>query len=65
MMQDFPTASPERSWRPADGSDPMASALGPQDEMSDSQAFAVLRQRFPQTALCERVAAVARWRMGS
>ena len=36
--------------------------IGAQDDLSDSQAFAILRQRFPQAALCERVAAVARWR---
>ncbi|MDP3547714.1 hypothetical protein ACJ4V0_10440 [Phreatobacter sp. HK31-P] len=65
MMQDFPTVSAERRRRPMDTSDPLISALGPYGDMSDSQAFAVLRQRFPQTALCERVAAVARWRMGS
>ncbi|KAF0131433.1 MAG: hypothetical protein FD152_2032 [Xanthobacteraceae bacterium] len=65
MMQDLPTASPERRKRPADAADQMVSALGLPGDMSDSQAFSILRQRFPQTALCERVAAVARWRMGS
>lgn len=62
MMQDLPTASHERRRRQEDASETMIAALGAQDDLSDSQAFAILRQRFPQAALCERVAAVARWR---
>lgn len=65
MMQDLSPGPIERRRRQADPSDPMTATLGLEGEMTDSQAFAVLRQRFPQAALCERVAAVARWRRGA
>lgn len=65
MMQNLSTGVSETRRRAAGSSDPMAAALGLNGEMTDSEAFAILRQRFPQTALCERVAAVARWRKGA
>jgi len=64
MMQDLSTGFAEGRRRPSGSSAPMAAALGLNSDMTDSEAFAILRQRFPQTALCERVAAVARWRKG-
>lgn len=65
MMQDLAGAAIERRRRILDGAEAMVSALGARDELSDSEAFALLRRRFPQAALCERVAAVARWRLGA
>lgn len=44
--------------------DPMVASLGRRGELTDAEAFAVLRKRFPETALCERVAAIADWRRG-
>lgn len=31
---------------------------------TDAEAFTVLRRAFPGSALCERVAAIGRWRSG-
>lgn len=65
MMQDLSTGAPDNRRRSAHSPESMQVVLGLQGEMTDSEAFAILRQRFPQTALCERVAAVARWRHGA
>jgi len=62
-MQNFlPLA--EEAGRRADGVDPMIASLGRRGDLSDAEAFAILRKRFPETALCERVAAIAHWRRG-
>jgi hypothetical protein len=50
--------------RRSDKTDPMVASLGRRGELTDAEAFAVLRKRFPETALCERVAAIADWRRG-
>lgn len=50
--------------RRSDTTDPMVASLGRRGELTDAEAFAVLRKRFPETALCERVAAIADWRRG-
>ena len=48
---------------PADtGADAMVLLLGRLMPQSDSEAFSALRTSFPWAPLCERVAAIARWR---
>lgn len=47
--------------RPAEP-DAMALTLARMSPGSDAEAFAVLRRAYPSSALCERVAAIARWR---
>ena len=53
----------DRFAMPADiGADEMVSLLGRLMPQSDSEAFSVLRKSFPWAPLCERVAAISRWR---
>ncbi|MGQ3356520.1 MAG: hypothetical protein ACT6XY_02165 [Phreatobacter sp.] len=62
-MQTFTRPTPDPTRR-SDKADPMVASLGRRGELTDAEAFAVLRKRFPETALCERVAAIADWRRG-
>lgn len=62
-MQILPPLAAEPGRR-TDGVDPMIASLGRRGDLSDAEAFAILRRRFPETALCERVAAIANWRRG-
>ncbi len=62
-MQNLPPLAAEPGRR-ADDIDPMIASLGRRGDLSDAEAFAILRKRFPETALCERVAAIANWRRG-
>lgn len=62
-MQNPPPFASDLSRR-LDGPDPMVASLGRRGDLSDAEAFALLRRRFPETALCERVAAIAHWRRG-
>lgn len=45
-------------------SDAMVVTLTRMTPSSDAEAFAVLRRAYPASALCERVAAIGRWRAG-
>jgi hypothetical protein len=44
------------------GSDEMVALLGRLMPQTDSEAFSALRKSFPWAPLCERVAAISRWR---
>lgn len=50
--------------REPDDADAMAQALTRLAPATDAEAFTVLRRSFPGSALCERVAAIGRWRSG-
>lgn len=50
--------------RALDDPDAMARTLTRLAPATDAEAFAVLRRAFPGSALCERVAAIGRWRSG-
>lgn len=54
----------EATRRRSDPADPMVAILGADRSLTDSEALALLRRRYPHAALCERVAAVGRWRRG-
>ncbi|QCK87285.1 hypothetical protein E8L99_16735 [Phreatobacter aquaticus] len=54
---------PDRFRMPAEvGADEMVALLGRLMPQSDSEAFSALRKSFPWAPLCERVAAISRWR---
>ncbi|WP_439575245.1 hypothetical protein [Phreatobacter sp.] len=48
--------------RPVDDGDAMVLTLARLIPSTDAEAFAVLRRAYPASALCERVAAIGRWR---
>jgi hypothetical protein len=50
--------------RAPDDADAMARILTRLAPATDAEAFTVLRRAFPGSALCERVAAIGRWRSG-
>lgn len=50
--------------RASDEGDVMTRTLARLAPASDAEAFTVLRRAFPASALCERVAAIGRWRTG-
>lgn len=50
--------------RPAEDGNAMVLTLVRVAPSSDAEAFAVLRRAYPASALCERVAAIGRWRTG-
>jgi hypothetical protein len=64
MMPQPALADPDLARRRADMADPMVAVLGTDRAITDSEALALLRRRYPHVALCERVAAVGRWRRG-
>lgn len=64
MMPQPASVDPDLSHRRAEVADPMVAVLGADRSLTDSEAFALLRRRYPHVALCERVAAVGRWRRG-
>jgi hypothetical protein len=63
QMQSEMAVEPHRIRLP-EGADAMVTLLGRSRPQSDAEAFALLRRSFPASALCERVAAVGRWRTG-
>jgi hypothetical protein len=64
MMQQPALIDLEATRRRGDASDPMVAILGTDRSLTDSEALSLLRRRYPHAALCERVAAVGRWRRG-
>ena len=50
--------------RAPDDASAMVLTLSRMAPSSDAEAFAVLRRNYPASALCERVAAIGRWRAG-
>lgn len=58
---------PTRSLAPRrapEDDDAMTRILTRLEPATDAEAFTVLRRAFPGSALCERVAAIGRWRSG-
>ncbi|MFN3853437.1 MAG: hypothetical protein ACK4M0_03485 [Phreatobacter sp.] len=53
--------APQRAREETDAMTRTLTRLAP---ATDAEAFTVLRRAFPGSALCERVAAIGRWRSG-
>lgn len=59
----LPIRSPAPQRAPEDA-DAMTRTLTRLAPATDAEAFTLLRRAFPGSALCERVAAIGRWRSG-